>query len=146
MAVLTDKRVSLRQGSQLHVPLCFQRRSNESIVGIDAKKTPPGQLRFVSGAIYLEPAQSIGFIPPRLHLLLNAEGDLQRKRSNGLHQHRSDSEVQTVSGYSLTVALLDPIYLSWTRTNIVRSQSRFALAIANGHAAAADSADDQPLQ
>src|SRR5581483_922671 len=31
-----------RQGPQLYIPFCFQRRSYESIVGVDAKKTAAG--------------------------------------------------------------------------------------------------------
>jgi hypothetical protein len=47
---------------QLCIPFRFQRSSDESIVGINAKKTTAGNFRFVSGTILLRPAQLVGFI------------------------------------------------------------------------------------
>src|SRR5260370_21310547 len=88
--------------------------------------------------------QPVGFLQPRLELVLHRQRHLQRERRYGLDQHAPDGLIEPAAGHALTDRLRagDATLL----THIGGPQGAMTLAIAHSHPIAALTAYDHPLQ
>ena len=136
--------LGLRQGSQFLIPIGFQCIGNEAIGGINVHVSPLRQFGFIAGAFDPLLSQPVGFIEPRLQLLLNRQRDLQRQRRHGLHQDLAYGLVDMLPRDALTnrSTLLDCFSLA----DVIRDAAPTPVVIPNAHPASTHATKNDALQ
>ena len=101
--------LGVAQGPKRVVPVGFEAVGDEPIVGIDRQVAPPGGLGTVTGAFDVGGAQPVGFGGASGEFGLDAQGDLERERGEGVQHERGDGGIDTGAGHALAArgAVLD---------------------------------------
>jgi len=136
--------LSVRQRSQLRIPVRLERVRYHAVVRIHLHIASPRELDVILCVLHFLAAEPIGFVDPRLELLLDGERHLERYRSDGLDEQFADRVIDAAAVDDLATWLTacDPAEL----TEIGRHVASIDLVIAHRHALAADGADCEALQ
>jgi hypothetical protein len=87
--------------AQRVVPVGFEAVSDEPVVGIDRQVAAPGGLGAVAGPFDVGGTEPVGLGGAAGELVLDAQGDLERERGEGVEHERGDGGVDTGAGDAL---------------------------------------------
>jgi hypothetical protein len=87
------------------VPVRFERRSDKTVVRVNAAVTLLGEFRLITRMLDVLAAQMIHFFDAQLQLIADGQGDLERERRDDLDEQVADGFVQLSCRQSLTGGL-----------------------------------------
>jgi hypothetical protein len=137
--------LSLGQVAQLCIPVGFQRVGDEPVGGVHLHVALAGAIGLVLCSFDLPVTQAIGLVMTSRYLRLNGERELERQRRDGLDEQLAYRGIDPCSQDALAQRVTEKP--SATRAHVVRDE--FATptrVVVHVHAAAAQPADDAPLQ
>lgn len=134
----------LCQQPQLAVPVCFQGVGHQAVIRVHAKIAAAGELGFVARPLLLLLTQTVGFVQPRLQLLLHGQCDFKRDGGNCIDEDVPDCLIDGSARNVLAdrFAVFDALALA----HVIWNQLPAPAVIAHRHALAAAATDHQSLQ
>src|SRR5262249_9380319 len=135
----------LGEGTQLAVPVGFQRLGDEAIGRVHLHVPVPRVVGLVLRPLDLATPYAIGLVQARLDLTLHGQRQLERLRRHGVDQQLADGGIDLRAEDALTQGL--GVAPAAARADVIRHELTAAPgAVADLHPAAAQPADDAALQ